>query len=51
MLLCGHHYRVSRHALSTAQARVEELAASPADAPAWFHDDRDRSVHASVTAQ
>jgi hypothetical protein len=50
LLLCGHHYRVSRHALSAAHARVEELAVSPADAAAWFHDDHDRSVRASVDA-
>jgi hypothetical protein len=25
LLLCGHHYRVSRQALATAQARVENL--------------------------
>jgi hypothetical protein len=25
LLLCGHHYRVSRQALTAAQARVENL--------------------------
>ena len=43
LLLCGHHYRVSRDALSAAHARVEELAVSPRDAAAWFHDDRARA--------
>jgi hypothetical protein len=51
LLLCGHHYRASRAALAAAHARVEELTASPADAAAWFHDDRGRSVRASVAAQ
>lgn len=51
LLLCGHHYRAARSALAAAHARVEELPVSPADAAAWFHDDRDRSVRASVAAQ
>jgi hypothetical protein len=51
LLLCGHHYRVSRQALSVAGARVEELAASLADTAAWFHDDHDRSVRASAAAE
>jgi hypothetical protein len=38
LLLCGHHYRVSRAALAAAHATVSELPASSADA-AWFHDD------------
>ena len=25
LLLCGHHYRVSRRALAVARARIEEL--------------------------
>jgi hypothetical protein len=51
LLLCGHHYRGSRLALSAASARVEDLAASPAAATAWFHDGHDRSVCASVAAE
>ena len=43
LLLCGHHYRVSRDALVAARARVEELPGTAADATAWFHDDRARS--------
>jgi len=27
LLLCGHHYRVSRQALATAHARVQDLPA------------------------
>jgi hypothetical protein len=48
LLLCGHHYRVSRHALSAAHARVEELAVSPGDGAAWLHDEHGRSVHAAA---
>ena len=51
LLLCGHHYRGSRHILSAASARVEDLAASPAAATAWFRDGHDRSVRASVAAE
>ena len=40
LLLCGHHYRVSRDALVAARALVEELPCTAADATAWFHDDR-----------
>ncbi len=50
MLLCGHHYRVSRRALSAAHARVEELAVSPGDAAAWLDDERDRSTRAAAVA-
>ena len=50
LLLCGHHYRVSRDALSAAHARVEELAVSPGDAAAWLHDDHDRAARAAVAA-
>ena len=42
LLLCGHHYRVSRASLVAAHARVEELPSAAADA-AWFHDDRTRT--------
>ncbi len=37
LLLCGHHYRVSRAALSAAHARVEELRSSAATPETWFH--------------
>jgi hypothetical protein len=40
LLLCGHHYRVSRAALAAVRARVEELPGAVADDTAWFHDDR-----------
>ena len=43
LLLCGHHYRVSRAALAAAHARVEELPGAAADDSAWFHDDRART--------
>jgi hypothetical protein len=42
LLLCGHHYRVSRPAMAAAHARVKELADGAADDTAWFHDDRTR---------
>jgi hypothetical protein len=38
LLLCGHHYRVSRAALAAAHATMSELPASSTDA-VWFHDD------------
>ncbi len=49
LLLCGHHYRASRHALAAAHARVEKLARSADDDMAWFQDDRART-HAAVGA-
>jgi hypothetical protein len=39
LLLCGHHYRVSRADLAAAHATVSELPGSSADAAVWFHDD------------
>jgi len=42
LLLCGHHYRVSRAALSAAGASVHELGENLADPSAWFHGDRSR---------
>lgn len=36
LLLCGHHYRVSRAALSAAHARVEELRPISAMTGTWF---------------
>ena len=42
LLLCGHHYRASRAALSAAHATVHELAGNFADPSAWFHGDRSR---------
>jgi hypothetical protein len=38
LLLCGHHYRVSRAALSAAHAQVEELRSSSAAPGTWFDD-------------
>jgi len=49
LLLCGHHYRVSRDALAAAHARVEELGVRGADASAWFHDDRARAHAMAVS--
>jgi hypothetical protein len=43
LLLCGHHYRVSRASLVAAHAQVEELPDAAADDTAWFHDDRTRT--------
>ena len=47
LLLCGHHYRVSRAALAAAHAQVEELHASWVAAQTWF-DDHDRSACATA---
>jgi hypothetical protein len=48
LLLCGHHYRASRAALSAAHASVHELAGNFADPSAWFHDDRSQHAQAPV---
>jgi len=50
LLLCGHHYRVSRRALEAAHAQVYELPGSLADATAWYHDDHDRLAHPAVVS-
>jgi hypothetical protein len=50
LLLCGHHYRVSRQALAVAHARVDELPGSRDDAAAWFHGDHDRPVRTTAVA-
>ena len=50
LLLCGHHYRLSRATLSAAHASVHELAGNSADPPAWFHDDRSQHAQAPVAA-
>jgi hypothetical protein len=39
LLLCGHHYRDSRAALTAAHATMSELPGSAADVAAWFQDD------------
>lgn len=36
LLLCGHHYRVSRHALAAARATVRELPGTPSDVASWI---------------
>jgi hypothetical protein len=40
LLLCGHHYRVSRQALAAAGATVRELPWIPDSAAAWIHLER-----------
>jgi hypothetical protein len=35
LLLCAHHYRVSRHALASARAVVRELPGTPRDVASW----------------
>jgi hypothetical protein len=50
LLLCGHHYRVSRAALSAAHASVHELAENFDDPSAWFHDDRSQQGLTPVAA-
>jgi hypothetical protein len=48
LLLCGHHYRVSRAALAAAHAGVHELAGNFDDPSAWFHDDRSQRAQTAV---
>ena len=36
LLLCGHHYRVSRGTLAAARATVRQLPGTPADTAAWI---------------
>jgi hypothetical protein len=50
LLLCGHHYRASRAALSAAHASACELAGNFADPSDWFHDDRGQHAQAPVAA-
>ena len=38
LLLCGHHYRAARAALSAGHAQVEELRSSSAASGTWFDD-------------
>ncbi len=37
LLLCGHHYRVSRQALAAAGAAVRELPGIPENTAAWIN--------------
>jgi hypothetical protein len=50
LLMCGHHYRVSRAALTAAHATVSELPGSAADVAAWFQNDPGHLATASVPA-
>jgi hypothetical protein len=43
LLLCGHHYRVSRRALTAAHATVRQLPGTPADTAAWIDVRQDAS--------
>lgn len=36
LLLCGHHYRASRAALTAAKAIIRELPGTPEDIAAWI---------------
>jgi hypothetical protein len=36
MLLCAHHYRISRHALIIAEAAICELPGIPGDVAEWI---------------
>src|SRR5271169_4017591 len=47
LLLCGHHYRVSRQALAAAGARIEDLPGRPGAARAALLETVDRD-HAEV---
>jgi hypothetical protein len=46
LLLCGHHYRVSRRALAAAHATVRQIPGTPAETAAWI----DVSQHADALA-
>ena len=46
LLLCGHHYRISRQALAAARAKVSELPGTPEDTVAWI-----RSASQAAPAQ
>jgi hypothetical protein len=50
LLLCGHHYRVSRTALAAAHSRVEELRVSEMAAQTWF-DDHGKSARVTTNAR
>jgi len=50
LLLCGHHYRVSRAALAAAHATVSELPGTADDPDAWFHGDSGYLAKAPVPA-
>ena len=36
LLLCGHHYRVSRGSLAAAHAAVRQIPGTPCDTAAWI---------------
>ena len=36
LLLCGHHYRVSRGSLAAVGAAVREIPGTPSDTAAWI---------------
>jgi hypothetical protein len=50
LLLCGHHYRVSRVALAAAHTTVSELPGSADDPDAWFNGDSGYLAKAPVPA-
>ena len=43
LLLCGHHYRVSRDVLAAASATVRGLPGTPGDIASWIELDRESS--------
>jgi hypothetical protein len=44
LLLCGHHYRVSKAALTAAKAIVREIPDTPEDVASWIDIDRSQSL-------
>ena len=48
LLMCGHHYRVSRAVLAAAHATVSGLPGSADNPDAWFHDDPGHPLPAPV---
>ena len=50
LLLCGHHYRVSRQALATAGAIVRELPGTSPDVSSWIGVGGDYAAAAAAAA-
>jgi len=46
LLLCGHHYRVSRRALAAAGAVARELPGTPSDVSSWIGVGEDQAAAA-----
>ncbi len=51
LLLCAHHYLVSRAALAAAKAAVRELSGTPEDIAAWIGVDQPSAGRATYAAR